>query len=680
MEIGLSTPNLFACTVLRSNSSQCNALIVNSDRKFSTAFASKLEKPQLISDIPRIRKPELQIPNDFQVVNQVPFSSDRREITVTSASTGTEQVFLTSLPDAKNFEFFGVEFKNISGIDLRPLLVESGLNIDENITSNLQQFKVSFANNAVSEISLADGSSAVFAAGKIILRSPNGQEIEKTQISNTSIPHHETIANYFNKANKANLLAQNSSCKATTQSSLENVVTDISNKQAALQSKISQNSQSITVYVVVLDFISSMLANRPISTNLQETICKPPVQCNEQVVAGRSEIRTDLFQVPENANNKSVSLEYEFFNIPDKLEMLYDGKKIFEVGPISGSDRKVFALPNTAKLVGVRVIGNRDKQTEWNYKISCTGDAIAQKPIQGTPLRYLAINVGNSGVRCFLSSEVKLCDVNVVNRLREYIAYWNPDVIMFSEIKRASQLTSAVDGGPVLPKGYDGVCGLSVDRFTQQPVAWNAENASHEHECIAWKTSRVTPLPGARKSLRAKLPVDLLSAYGRNDEYGRRKCDYDFTGFRAKLLLENKIPITAVAVHPNSINSNCRTEEIGRYWTTLANKGNVIIGGDWNTNDTAQLQVPSTFKVNYSFGNHWNIATHPNEITSFAGLPRELDHAFSNFGQACINCGSFYGTEDLPFGSALGGYHDHPQADGGGGMDHRQILVDMMIP
>src|SRR3972149_3993323 len=130
--------------------------------------------------------------------------------------------------------------------------------------------------------------------------------------------------------------------------------------------------------------------------------------------------------------------------------------------------------------------------------------------------RYLAINVGNASPQygCW---EYKLCRAQDVQNLRNYIATWQPDVIMLSEVYRAAQLTGTANNGPILPGGYTGVCGESRDRYSGALVAYNAANASHEHECIAWKTSRLSYVSGSA-----------ASAFGRNDAYGQSNCSYDF--------------------------------------------------------------------------------------------------------------------------------------------------------
>jgi hypothetical protein len=286
------------------------------------------------------------------------------------------------------------------------------------------------------------------------------------------------------------------------------------------------------------------------------------------------------------------------------------------------------------------------------------------------PLRYLSFNVGNASPQ-FGCWEYKLCRAQDVQHLRDYISLWKPDVVLLTEVQRGDQLTGASDNGPILPQGWDGVCGQSVDRNTGLPAAFDAADASHEHECLAWKTSRVSLVPGSTES-----------AYGRNDDFGKANCGYDFTGLRARLRVDDRVEVTAVIVHPDAKNSDCRLEEIFRYWSLLAQGERVIIGGDWNTESDPDIAMPAGFVINYSKGRHWNLAFHPDEYSAWyldGGLKKQLDHLFSSFGAPCVDCGGVYHTFDLMFASALGGYDDHPRADQGDGMDHRQVLVDLYI-
>jgi hypothetical protein len=111
---------------------------------------------------------------------------------------------------------------------------------------------------------------------------------------------------------------------------------------------------------------------------LQEVNCRPPVQCEEQRVSGGSEIRTDLFQVAKGANRK-VNLKFEFYVIPDRIELYFDGKQIFGVGPQSGQGNQTFNLPTNAEYVGVKLIGNDNVNTRWEYVISCSGSRELQE-------------------------------------------------------------------------------------------------------------------------------------------------------------------------------------------------------------------------------------------------------------------------------------------------------------
>lgn len=280
----------------------------------------------------------------------------------------------------------------------------------------------------------------------------------------------------------------------------------------------------------------------------------------------------------------------------------------------------------------------------------------------GTPLRYLAINVGN--VTPFTCWEYKLCQADVASRIRSYIATWQPDVLMLSEVYGHWQLDQAWSGGPILPAGYAGQCGVSTD-VNGNVVGYADSDASHEHECIAWKTSRVKPVSGSGKTAP-----------------GVSGCNRDFTGFRMHLVLDNTHLLTAVAVHPDSGNTSCRTSEISNYWSQLATGKKTIIGGDWNTDVDTELQVPTSFKRNYSKGYRWSLSYTSNEYTAFYTTGnRRLDHTFSNFGSACTTCGSTYGTANLKDGVGLGGdVYSHPRADGTSGCDHRQLLTDMVVP
>lgn len=283
-----------------------------------------------------------------------------------------------------------------------------------------------------------------------------------------------------------------------------------------------------------------------------------------------------------------------------------------------------------------------------------TTDPSTGAALEPVPLRALFINVGNASPQ-FNCWEYKLCREQDVEHVRDYIATWQPDVIALSEVLRGEQLTGTAGNGPILPPGYTGICGESRHRDTDELAAWDAEDASHEHECVAWNTARVALVDGSPASV-----------------YGADGCNYDFTGFRARVRLDDAHELTVVAVHPDSMNTDCRKQEIARYWSELADGERTLIGGDWNTDSDAELQRPPGFAVAYLRGQHWRLAEHDGEYSAeyaFGLQKKKFDHAFVDFGEPV--------TGTLSFGSALGGHDDHPRADAGDGLDHRQLLVDL---
>jgi len=320
----------------------------------------------------------------------------------------------------------------------------------------------------------------------------------------------------------------------------------------------------------------------------------------------------------------------------------------------------------------------------------------------GYHLRYLAMNVGNVAMGCN-AYENKLCTPDVSDQLRAYIATWKPDILLLSEVLDEPQLTRTLFesdikadgdpnknlGGPILPNiaalAYAVSCHPSVDRDTGLAETTNVMDnakASHRHECVVYDTKKFAL-------------VSAGSVYGSNaDAWDKANCHFDFTARGADLrFLGGKdkhgddIVLTAIAIHPpsnpvSSAQRKCRVGEIARVWSTLA-AGNkrVLIGGDWNTQEDAELQVPAGFYANYSKGHHFAFAAHDDEYSAQYLPPFgkwQYDHAFTNFGTPCTTCGKHYrgDAQNLAYGSALGDYDGHPWA-ANPGLDHRQLLVDL---
>ncbi|MBD2131374.1 type VI secretion system amidase effector protein Tae4 [Sphaerospermopsis sp. FACHB-1094] len=359
-------------------------------------FQHKL--PSQIAIPPIIRPAETNLylqnalPKDFRISSQIPYSSGKQEILLVSPSTGAEQLYTFNVPGSRSFQLFEVEYKKVSAIDFSSLTNTDSLIVNpEQIKSVLNKFKITFANNSLSKITLLDGTTANFSPGQAIIKSPQGQTMETVKISqNEFIDQNILLSQERGKMNKnlennitnknANLLAKTSesACQAAVSSSLNG----ISDSLGLWGNKLTTSKSLITKSVGWAISFGSGAIKSNISTKnpmLQEVNCRPPVQCEEQRVSGGSEIRTDLFQVAKGANRK-VNLKFEFYVIPDRIELYFDGKQIFGLGPKSGPGNETFDLPTNAEYVGVKLIGNDDVNTRWDYVISCSGSQLAEAP------------------------------------------------------------------------------------------------------------------------------------------------------------------------------------------------------------------------------------------------------------------------------------------------------------
>jgi hypothetical protein len=390
-----------------TDNSSKKILTINQDLPTKQEDDFQHKPPSQIAIPPIIRPAETNLylqnalPQDFRISSQIPYSSGKQEILLVSPSTGAEQLYTFNVPGSSSFQLFEVEYKKVSAIDFSSLTSTDSLIVNpEQIKSVLNRFKITFANNSLSKITLSDGTTANFSAGQAVIKSPQGQTVETVQISqNEFIDNNIFVSQKRGKINKniennptnkdAKLLAKTSesACQAAVSSSLNG----ISDNLGQWGNKLTTSNSPITKSIGWAISFGSGAIKSNISTKnpmLQEVNCRPPVQCEEQRVSGGSEIRTDLFQVAKGANRK-VNLKFEFFEIPDRIELYFDGKKIFGVGPQSGQGNQTFDLPTNAEYVGVKLIGNDNVNTRWWYVISCSGSCSPQfsdkEPIASVP-------------------------------------------------------------------------------------------------------------------------------------------------------------------------------------------------------------------------------------------------------------------------------------------------------
>ncbi|KAA8889715.1 hypothetical protein F3087_06730 [Nocardia colli] len=104
------------------------------------------------------------------------------------------------------------------------------------------------------------------------------------------------------------------------------------------------------------------------------TPAPPTQQCNQSTQAGGPGVTNTMHQLGR-PGPASFVLSYETFNIPDQIEVFYQGARVHNTGYIGddineGTGSAVINIPpGTATAVLVRVTGPGG--TDWNYTVHC---------------------------------------------------------------------------------------------------------------------------------------------------------------------------------------------------------------------------------------------------------------------------------------------------------------------
>lgn len=365
------------CGLLLTNSSTCYVWSGS-----QLAKAADLPNETHIAIPPIIRPPSINLqdalPSDFVVSRQTPYSSGRNEILIVSPSTGTEQRFEINLPNTGSFRIYQASFSNVQVAD-PSIVVRDGVSLSPaDIQAKLANFTITFdSNNSPDSATLADGTKAEFSASTVVVRSADGRVIETVVISSLLPP--DDLTALLKSSNQT--IAQGNSCVGRIRDQIYTLGQKNGTIADALKNAKSDEGKAFawTLTYGKRALEDSLVAGTRNQT-LQEIACNPPVQCNqEQRYQGGSVIRTDLFQLP-GGRDQRVDVKYEFYDIPDRLEIYLNGEMYGSIpdgtGYISGNSSKPFVLPNGAAYVGVKLIGNEDSNTKWWYTISCSGESV----------------------------------------------------------------------------------------------------------------------------------------------------------------------------------------------------------------------------------------------------------------------------------------------------------------
>ena len=327
--------------------------------------------------------------NDFVVSRQTPYSSGRNEVLVVSPSTGTEQRFEISLPGAGNgFRLYQASFNKVLIADPAHIADRESSYSAAQIQATLESFSINFdSSNFPTSALLADGTKAEFSDSEVTILSADGQIIEEISLS-TRLPYDDRIVSEKSSRYVAQLvppLVPSSVCINGIRDKIYNSGQGLGNISNALK-------ETNTIYGVMFAWATaygkrgledSLVADTRNQT-LQEIACNRPVECDEpQPYEGESEIRTDLFRL-SGGTNQQVSIRYEFYDIPDRMEIYAEGRLIKSIpegsGYTDGSSTIPLSIEDGVSFLGIKLIGNEDSGTKWNYTVSCSG----QSPCRNT--------------------------------------------------------------------------------------------------------------------------------------------------------------------------------------------------------------------------------------------------------------------------------------------------------
>ena len=344
---------------------------------------------QEIAIPPIIRETPIDLQNsladDFIVARQTPFDSGRNEVLIISPSTGTEQRFEISLPTGSGFQLYQASFANVRINDVSEIVDSSDSREAE---SMLERFSIGFnRNNVASEITLADGSRVEFSDTEASVHTADGVQVETILLSSDSSPNETTISTLKSHSKPiANMLSQASSCESGIRNQIYAASRDIGQKSGVLRDALSPQGKAASwVSALGKRALEDSLVSETRNQTLQEIACVPPIECDEeQGYEGASEIRTDLFKIPGSVGQQ-VDINYQFYDIPDRMEIYYQGELVDSIprggGQTNGSSQLSVQLPGGAAFVGVKLIGNEDQGTRWNYTISCSAECETQVAI-----------------------------------------------------------------------------------------------------------------------------------------------------------------------------------------------------------------------------------------------------------------------------------------------------------
>jgi hypothetical protein len=295
-------------------------------------------------------------------------------------------------------------------------------------------------------------------------------------------------------------------------------------------------------------------------------------------------------------------------------------------------------------------------------------------------VKVMTFNVGNASYKFTISNmfpfiikpscpHFKLCDSNMIKRIKNHISIVKPDILFIQEVQGVEQLVEHVKDGPILSSNYDAICTYGHAGILENCVAWYKDRVSLSGTCRA-----VLELEGG--AILCPLVVDGLM-------------------------------IQAISAHPSAWDKKERQAVMRSMWHKLIDRTKpAIVGGDFNTEMqtfgfTEQYPYPAEFGTLFGryvkhygrwesqhtfFGSYHRSGdgkyTRPkaHRTTSFG---KTWDMLFANFGHPMPfhgtgnTCSSYacVGGRDTGYAWRMPGLSVWPHL--GFRMDHRPVIAQL---
>ena len=143
-----------------------------------------------------------------------------------------------------------------------------------------------------------------------------------------------------------------------------------------------QDDSLTSINMEVLCTFSSKSINTPTNIPLQIALCGelglgsgstessgPIAFCNLEQASGGQE--GDRRTVQMGTNRGEIQIDYEMYGVPDRIQIIYEGRELLDTGFISGNSSVSVPFSGKSGRVDVIMTGNESSGTRWDYTLRC---------------------------------------------------------------------------------------------------------------------------------------------------------------------------------------------------------------------------------------------------------------------------------------------------------------------